>query len=588
MLCISIDDPLVIDETPSPPSPCGFRTSHAEGHAMRNNVPVTTRQYPISDTETIVSTTDLQGNITYANPYFIEVSGFTLDELIGAPQNIVRHPDMPVEAFADLWATIKSGQSWSGMVKNRCKNGDYYWVVGNVTPVVEDGRTVGFMSVRTKPTREQEAAATRVYSEIKAGNPNRLRIENGAVVTDGVLARIGRRTRISMSTRITLHLGVMLLALCLLAWRVAAEPGAGAVKTGVLALAALAVIGGLRFWYSLEQAVLAPMREALAASRVMAGGDLSGNLATRRTDEAGQLLRALAQLRVNLRSIVGDVRRNSQLIGVATREIASGNMDLSGRTESQASALEQTASSMEELASTVQQNAGNATAATQMASAAATVAAAGGDVVTEMVVTMDGISEASRKIVDIIGIIEGIAFQTNILALNAAVEAARAGEQGRGFAVVASEVRNLAQRSATASKEIKQLIDVSIAKIGAGAALADRAGTTMLDIIGAVGKVNAVMNEISAASREQSAGIGQVNDAVTQMDQVTQQNAALVEEAAAAAASLEEQTDSLVAALAVFKLDTASGKTVPALRRAAPVAPAAPAVPASRQRQLAR
>ncbi len=525
---------------------------------MRLNTPITNTRYDISDAETIVSTTDLQGNITYANPYFVEVSGFTLDELIGAPQNIVRHPDMPVEAFADMWRIIRSGQPWSGMVKNRCKNGDYYWVLANVTPIIEDGKAVGFMSVRTRPSRQQEEAAASLYAALKAGNPQRLAISHGMPVKTDLWSRLRRRARVSTGTRITLNLTLMLATLVALGLQLTlAGNGAGA-KGWLQALTVLAVLAGLRFWYMLEATVLGPLRQALAASRIMAGGDLTGNMPTSGDDEVGQLLRALSQLRVNLRSIVGDVRSNSQQIGISTREIATGNMDLSGRTESQASSLEETASSMEELASTVQQNAGNAEQATRMASDASAVAGVGGHVVTDVVATMNAISGASKKIVDIIGIIEGIAFQTNILALNAAVEAARAGEQGRGFAVVAAEVRHLAQRSGAAAKEIKQLIDVSMEKIEAGTTLAGRAGSTMEDIIVSVGRVNQMMGDISTASREQSAGIAQVNDAVTQMDEVTQQNAALVEQAAAAATSLQEQADNLIAALRVFKLDNAA------------------------------
>ncbi|GAA4014697.1 methyl-accepting chemotaxis protein [Actimicrobium antarcticum] len=523
---------------------------------MRMNTPVTNTEYELRSTETIVSTTDQQGNITYVNPYFIEVSGFTEQELIGAPQNIVRHPDMPVEAYADLWATIKSGLPWTGMVKNRCKNGDFYWVFANVTPVMENGRPAGYMSVRTKPTRQQINDAITLYQKLKNGNPDRIALRQGAVVHTGVLARIATLKDISLGQRIGWNMAflcAMLVALTVVQTVFDGIIG-GATRTWISSLSVLAVIAALYFWYSLHQCVIAPLKQALLATQIMAGGDLTHEITTSRRDDAGQLLRSLRQLRVNLHSIVGDVRSNFAQIGLSTREIATGNMDLSGRTESQASALEQTASSMEELASTVQQNTGNATQANTMASDASVVAGKGGHIVTQVVSTMGEISDSSKKIVDIIGIIEGIAFQTNILALNAAVEAARAGEQGRGFAVVASEVRNLAQRSAGAAKEIKHLIDVSVEKIGTGTTLAEHAGSTMREIIASVDRVSSIMAEIAAASREQSAGIGQVNDAVTQMDEVTQQNAALVEQAAAAAGSLQDQTLKVQQTLTVFKL----------------------------------
>ena len=528
---------------------------------MRLNMPVSNVEYELSDAESIVSTTDLQGNITYANPYFIEVSGYAEEELIGAPQNILRHPDMPVEAFADFWATLKQGLSWTGMVKNRCKNGDYYWVMANVTPVMENGSPVGYMSVRVKPTRLQVSEATKLYRAIKNGEQIALR--QGAPAATGLLARLGALTDLSLAQRVGWNLGFLICVLAaLLASSLLLEPAASG-RAWLGGLGAIGIVSALYFWYALHAAVVQPLKQARQACLAMAGGDLTHDFTTGRTDDMGQLMRALRQLRINLHSIVGDVRSNFDQISTGTREIAEGNMDLSGRTESQASALEQTASSMEELASTVQQNTLNATQANKMADNASVVAVKGGDIVAQVMTTMDGISTASHKIVDIIGIIEGIAFQTNILALNAAVEAARAGEQGRGFAVVAAEVRSLAQRSATAASEIKQLISVSVDQVDAGTRLAGHAGDTMRDIIAAAQGVSSIMHEIDSASREQSSGIAQVNDAVAQMDQVTQQNAALVEQAAAAATSLQDQTTRLVQALAVFKLSDRHKATAP-------------------------
>jgi len=287
---------------------------------------------------------------------------------------------------------------------------------------------------------------------------------------------------------------------------------------------------------------------------MMAGGDLTPSIDIRRDDEVGWLLAALRQTNVNLHSIIGDVRANFEEISQATDEIADGNMDLSGRTESQASSLQQTAASVEQLHSTVQQSASNVANANQLAERAQQVAAQGGDIVSQVVSTMGDINASSSRILDIIGLIDGIAFQTNILALNAAVEAARAGEQGRGFAVVASEVRALAQRSAGAAKEIKALIDTSIEKVQAGTVLTNSAGQTMGEVIESVRRVSQVMGEISNFTREQSAGIGQVNQALIQIDGLTQQNAALVEEAAAAAGNLAQQTRCVAQAMAVFKL----------------------------------
>jgi methyl-accepting chemotaxis protein len=305
---------------------------------------------------------------------------------------------------------------------------------------------------------------------------------------------------------------------------------------------------------------------ATAMANRIAGGDLAHEVAVREGDTTS-LMAAMAKMQQHLAGIIGHINEAAGTITIASREIAAGNADLSQRTEEQASSLEETASSMEELTSTVKQNAENAKQANQLAVSASAVAVKGGAVVSEVVGTMSSINESSKKIVDIISVIDGIAFQTNILALNAAVEAARAGEQGRGFAVVASEVRNLAQRSAAAAKEIKALIGDSVDKVGAGTKLVDEAGKTMQEIVSSVKRVTDIMSEITAASQEQSAGIEQVNQAITQMDEVTQQNAALVEEAAAAAESLEEQAQNLEAAVAVFKVSNA-GASVAASRSA--------------------
>jgi aerotaxis receptor len=529
---------------------------------MRNNGPVTQVEYILNDSETIVSTTDLNGNITYANAYFLQVSGFSEQELIGAPQNIVRHPDMPVEAFADLWTTIRNGRAWTGMVKNRCKNGDFYWVMANVTPVMENGKPVGYMSIRVKPSRAQVSAADALYREIRDGNRRALAIRQGVAVETGLLARVGALRHRPLAQRIGWNLGFLicaLAALCVDNLAQGSNAGRTAWQNGMLGLALVAIGSAGYFWFALHQSVLAPLAQVLKSTQTMAGGDLTEDIVTERTDDMGQVLRSLRQLRVNLHSIVGDVRGNFGQVRNATRDIAAGNMDLSARTEAQASALEQTASSMEQLASGVLQNSGNATQANAMAAAAALVATKGGQTVAQVVTMMESISAASGQIVDIIGLIEGIAFQTKILALNAAVEAARAGEQGRGFAVVASEVRNLAQRSAAAAKEIKHLIDASVERIDDGLALTGQAGATMRELIDQVQAVNQIMREIESASREQSEGIAQVNKAVLEMDQVTQQNAALVEEAAAAAGSLDEQTSRVTATLTVFKLDRRQG-----------------------------
>jgi len=333
-----------------------------------------------------------------------------------------------------------------------------------------------------------------------------------------------------------------------------------AVLAGVLALA-------IMFAAFIVRSITQPLQEAINIANAIASGDLTKRIEATSTNETGRLLQALKTMNENLVDLVGKVRMGTDQITTASGEIASGNSNLSQRTEEQASSLEETASSMEELTSTVKQNADNARQANQLAVGASEVAIKGGSVVGQVVQTMSSINESSKKIVDIISVIDGIAFQTNILALNAAVEAARAGEQGRGFAVVATEVRTLAQRSAAAAKEIKELISDSVAKVEDGTRLVDEAGATMDEIVTAVKRVTDIMSEISAASQEQSSGIEQVNQAVSQMDEVTQQNAALVEEASAAAESMQEQAHALTQAINTFKLSEAYSRSPAVIKR---------------------
>jgi methyl-accepting chemotaxis protein len=338
----------------------------------------------------------------------------------------------------------------------------------------------------------------------------------------------------------------------------------------------------------LKTSIVAPLAEAIAVARRVAKGDLTAEVKVTSRDEAGELLEALRDMNSSLQGLVTNVIQGTNSIASASDEIAQGNLELSSRTEQQASSLEETASSMEELTSTVKQTEDNARQANQLAGTASQIAAKGGAVVREVVDTMASIDASSKKIVDIIGVIDGIAFQTNILALNAAVEAARAGEEGRGFAVVAGEVRNLAQRSAAAAKEIKALIDDSVGNVGKGSQLVAQAGETMEQIVASVQRVTDIMGEISAATREQTLGIEQVNEAIGQMDHVTQQNASLVEEAAAASETMRQQSATLADAVRVFKIETAP-VTHGALRpKAVPVAaPVRPARPAAATQRLA-
>ena len=516
---------------------------------MRNNGPVTQREYLLPPGTTLVSTTDLQSHITYCNPAFVEVSGFDRDELIGQPHNLVRHPDMPAEAYRDMWATLKAGQPWTALVKNRRKNGDHYWVRANVTPVVEGGRTCGYMSVRTAPSRDEVAAAEALYARMRdEAAAGRLvhTLHQGDVRAAGMAASVGRLLRPGIGARLTAAALAGTLAVGLSAGLLA-QWGLGAAV-----VVSLLVGAGVSAW--VRHLALAPLRAAVAVARRMSAGDLSAVLKADRQDEVGQLFRGLTQLNVNLQAIVGDVRREVEGITLASSEIAKGNHDLGTRTESQASNLQQTAASMEQITGTIRQTADTASTAAAMAGEAADVAARSGQAASDVAQRMGEIRQASQRIAEIIGTIDGISFQTNILALNAAVEAARAGEAGRGFAVVAAEVRALAQRTSSAAREIKVLIEDSTTKVEAGTRLAEATGDTTRQTQDAVRRVHALISEISTAAAEQSKGVAQVNAGVTELDSITQQNAAMVEELSAAASSLHVQAEVVSQAVRIFRI----------------------------------
>lgn len=527
-------------------------------NVLRTNLPVSHTEYVLNDGASLVSKTDTKGRITYFNPTFMESSGFSKEELLGAPHNLIRHPDMPEEAFADLWRTLKAGLPWIGMVKNRRKNGDHYWVYANVTPVLEGKEVVGYLSVRNKAGAKQVEEATKIYARFKTGHAKGLAFKGGMLVATGLPGKLAALINIGLKLRITAGMSLLTALIAVLGW--AASKGATSSLGNswlVYVYGGASIVGiliALLVWRGLYTSIVYPLEGLTNEMRTLAGGDMSIDIAITRKDDMGHLQQAMQQMNVNLRSVISDVHTSVAAIDIATDEIVAGNMDLSGRTESQASSLEQTASSMEQFAATVRQNADSAQQANQLTSSASHVAEKGGAVVGKVGNTMDEISASAKRIVDIISLIDGIAFQTNILALNAAVEAARAGEQGKGFAVVAAEVRMLAQRSASAAREIKLLIDESVHKVDSGNILVGDAMKTMDDIVGAVRNVNQIMNEIAVASREQSSGIAQVNLAISSMDDVTQQNAALVEQATAAVASLEEQTSDVLASMSIFRV----------------------------------
>jgi aerotaxis receptor len=521
---------------------------------MRNNQPVSGHEYEFPSSHMLVSATDLTGRIQYCNPAFIAVSGFTRDELIGQPHNLIRHPDMPREAFEDMWTTIREGRPWTALVKNRRKNGDHYWVHANVTPVVEKGTVVGYLSVRIKPERETVREAETLYARLRAGEARGLKLRRGAVVRTGVAGRLQALMRLPVATRAAAGYGLTPLALLatgLIAWD-GAPPAPFWIAFGITT--AISFVS----WRMLASQLAAPIHDMSGFATRLAAGDLTADLQIARHDDLGDVLQAMNQLKANLAAIVYDVR--AQISGMLdnAREISSGNVDLARRTELQAASLEETAATMEQLTTTVQANADASVRALDLARDAQAAAAVGGQIAGQVEQTMAGITAASRRIADITGVIDGIAFQTNILALNAAVEAARAGEAGRSFAVVAGEVRMLAQRCAASSKEIKSVVEASASEVAAGTELVARTTSQMRVIDEAVERVSSIIVEVANASSEQAEGIRQVNQAVSHLDGATQQNAALVEQAAATAQSLAKQADVLNEAVRLFTIAEAT------------------------------
>ncbi|UQY43784.1 methyl-accepting chemotaxis protein [Erwinia sp. PK3-005] len=514
---------------------------------MRNNQPVTHQEFAFSDDATLMSTTDLNSYITYANDAFIDVSGFTPDEINGQPHNMVRHPDMPPEAFADMWTTLKQGLPWTALVKNRRKNGDHYWVRANAIPVMRNGAAHGYMSVRTKPTKAEIDEAEALYGDFRAGRHKGRRLHQGLLVYSG-----WRRWR-SVFKTMPLRWRIRSTLLALLPLTIAGVWALG-VTAGVLGMFSVGMALLLLLasaW--LEQQISRPLERVCQQALNVATGNSHKVDLMDRVDEVGTTLRAIGQLGLMFRWLVDDVSGQAINVMSASDAMARSNDELSQRTEQAAANVQQTAATMNEMTATVKSNTESASEVNQLSITTSEAAKKGGASMREMVNTMSEIAESSKKIASIISVIDSIAFQTNILALNAAVEAARAGEQGKGFAVVAGEVRNLASRSAKAASEIKTLVETSVLRVETGTGQVNQTGSTMQEIVERVQDVSTLIGQISAATAEQATALSEVSLAVENLDDITHQNAARVLEGAEASGRMTRQATRLVEAISVFR-----------------------------------
>jgi aerotaxis receptor len=501
---------------------------------MRNNQPVTRIERHLEDGQYIVSKTDLKGRITYVNRPFVEISGFSAAELLGAPHNIVRHPDMPPAAFDDLWRTLKAGKPWRGLVKNRCKNGDFYWVDASANPIWEKGAVTGYMSLRKKPARASVEAAEQLYRKLREGSAGSIALHEGRVVSTGLLGSLSGLARLAPGSRSAIACSFAALVIAslggslLLGGDPSRLPGGNGWLAGLLTTTGIGVVAWL--WWSMQRAQHA-FDNAIRACQTIAAGNTQESEADKDSAGSDALTHAIHTMAGNIASVVTDVRSLAQSVSAASTEISSTAHLLSQAACSQAASVEETSSSIEQMTASIAHNTENARITDDMATKSAGEAAEGGVAVKETV-------EAMKSIAGKIGIIDDIAYQTNLLALNAAIEAARAGEHGKGFAVVAAEVRKLAERSQVAAQEIGQLAGSSVRK-------AEQAGKLLDAMVPSIKKTSDLVQEIATASEEQSGGVGQINGAMGQLNQATQQNASASEQLAATAEEMGGQAAEL-------------------------------------------
>ncbi|EAB7162834.1 TPA: methyl-accepting chemotaxis protein [Salmonella enterica] len=495
---------------------------------------------PLDDDTTLMSTTDLESYITHANDTFVQVSGYQLNELLAQPHNLVRHPDMPKAAFADMWYTLKQGEPWSGIVKNRRKNGDHYWVRANAVPMIREGRVTGYMSIRTRATDDEIAAVEPLYQALNEGRCSK-RIHKGLVVRQGLL---GKLPAMPVRWRVRSIMGLMAVMLAL----ALALFGTDASWQALL-LGALAMLAGTALF---EWQIVRPIENVATQALKVATGERNSVQHLNRSDELGLTLRAVGQLGLMCRWLINDVSSQVSSVRNGSERLAKGNNDLNEHTRQTVENVQETVTTMNQMAESVKLNSETASAADKLSMAASSAATQGGEAMDTVIKTMDDIAHSTQRIGTITTLINDIAFQTNILALNAAVEAARAGEQGKGFAVVAGEVRHLASRSANAANDIRKLIDASATKVQSGSEQVHAAGRTMDDIVAQVQNVTLLIARISQSTQEQTDGLSSLTRAVDELNRITQKNAALVEESAQVSAMVKHRASRLEDAVTVL------------------------------------